>query len=131
MAALVVVALILLPAMGFQKLRKFVYLLPLMSLLQKFTPFSWTSRSCPVPRLTITTRYRQRKHAEKELRAENLRLSSEHDRLFTAETAYEPPPYEEIVSAYDVNRNVDDAVKRPLGTEEESRSYQSQQRARG
>lgn len=58
---------------------------------------------------------------------------SEHERLHTGEVAYEPPPYEEIVSAYDVNRNVDDAVKRPMSRKEEEiwPAYQSQQREQG
>lgn len=64
------------------------------------------------------------------LQAENVRLTSEHERIFTGQTAYEPPPYEEVVSAYDVNRNVDDAVKRPLRWREDGggRAYKSQQR---
>lgn len=75
-----------------------------------------------------TLRYRAKKQAQKELRLESERIASEHERLYSGETAYEPPPYEEIVSAYDVNRNVDDAIKRPLERDQEWISYQSQRR---
>lgn len=123
MAALVVFALVLLPVMGFNKIRRHVS--SLFFVLSVLYP-----AIAPWYIFLTILRYRAKKQAQKELRLESERIASEHERLYSGETAYEPPPYEEIVSAYDVNRNVDDAVKRPLGRDQEWRSYQSQ-RAQG